>query len=48
MYDIACKWNLKNATNEPIYEIEIESQMYKTILRSARGKGGRGKLGDWD
>ena len=30
----------KNGTNEPIYKIEIESQMYKSILQSPRGKGG--------
>ena len=30
----------KNGTNEPIYKIEIESQMYKSILESPRGKGG--------
>ena len=30
----------KNGTNEPIYKIEIESQMYKSILHSPRGKGG--------
>ena len=30
----------KNGANEPIYKIEIESQMYKSILRSPRGKGG--------
>ena len=37
------------ATNELIYKIEIELQMYKTNLRLPGGKReGEDKLGDWD
>ena len=32
-------WNLKNDTNEVIYETEIELQMQKTILWLPGGKG---------
>ena len=30
MYDITYMWNLKNNTNELIYEIETNSQTWKT------------------
>ena len=37
----------QNCTNEPIYEIKIESQMQKTNTVT-EGKWGRDKLENWD
>ena len=45
-YDITHMWNLKYSTNEPIYEIETDSQIQKTNLWLPKEKGG-GKLGVW-
>ena len=46
-YDIIYMWNLKNYTNELIYKIETDSQIWKTSLRLSQGKG-RDKSGVWD
>ena len=42
-------WNLKYDRNEPIYETETNSQVWKTDLWLPRGSGwGRDQLGVWD
>ena len=42
-------WNLKQDTNELIYETEIDSRTQKTGLWLPKGKGDGGdKLGVWD
>ena len=47
-YDIACMWNLKYDTNEPIYKTEIDSRTRRTDLWLPRG-GHRRKdgVGGW-
>lgn len=42
-------WNLQYATNEPIYKIEIDSQIVQTCGCKGAGWGGGGKdeLGVW-
>ena len=48
-YDIAYMWNLKYDRNQPIYETETNSQVWKTDLWLPRGSGwGRDQLGVWD
>ena len=47
-YDITYMWNLKYDTNEPIYEIETESQTYRADLWLPRGRPfGEGWGGGW-
>ena len=47
-YDITYMWNLKCDTNEPIYEIETESQTQRTDWWLPRGSGlGRDGVGGW-
>ena len=47
-YDITYMWNLKNSTNELIYETETDSQTQKTNLWLPKGKAVGDKLGVWD
>ena len=47
-HDITYLWNLKNDTNELIYNMEIDSQTQTTNLRLPKGMGARDKLGGWD
>ena len=48
-YDITHMWNLKNDTNELIYETETDSQIQKTNLWLSKGKvRGRDKSGTQD
>lgn len=42
LYDIAYVWHLKNVTDELIYRTETDSQIQKTNLWLAKGKGGSG------
>ena len=42
---ITCKWNLKYDTNEPIYEMEIDSQTWRADLWLPRGTGWGGPIG---
>ena len=47
-YDITYVWNLKDDTNEPLYEIETESGIQRTDWWSPRGRrldGWIGRLG---
>ena len=41
-------WNLRNGTDEPVYKVEIETQMQRTNVWIPRGKGGWEELGDQD
>ena len=42
-------WNLKNVTNEPIYNPEIVTDVeYKFMVMVGGRKGWRHKLRDWD
>ena len=45
-------WNLRNGTDEPVYKVEIETQMQRTNVWTPRGERGGGwlcdELGDWD
>ena len=43
-YDITYMWNLKYDTNELIYEIETDSQTWKTNSWLPKGKGGGGMV----
>ena len=49
-YHLYVKSKKKKDTNELIYKIEIDSQLYKTNLWLPKGRGGweRDKLGRWD
>ena len=38
-YDVTYMWNLKDGTNEPIYQIETDSQTQRTDLWLPRGRG---------
>ena len=42
LYDITYMWNLKYDTNELIQKTKTDSEIYKTNLWLARGKGGGG------
>ena len=48
-YDITYMWNLKYGTNESIYKIEADSQIWRTDLWLPRGReegmGWTGSLG---
>ena len=47
-YDITYVWNLKDDTNEPLYEIETESGIQRTYWWSPSGRrldGWIGRLG---
>lgn len=39
-------WNLKQTTNELIYNVETDSQTEKTNLRSPKGREGRGRINE--
>ena len=48
-HDITYMYNLKDDTNELIYETETDSRTSKTNLWLPKGKGGgQDKLGVWD
>ena len=48
IYGITYTWNLKNNTNEIIYETETNLQTWKTDYGYQWEKNGRDKLGVWD
>ena len=41
-YDITYMWNLKNDTNELIYQTDTDSQTQRMNLWLPKGKGGEG------
>ena len=50
-YDIICTWNLRQDSNELIYETEIDSQTDNKLMVTKWGSGvagGRDKVGVWD
>ena len=49
-YDITYRWNLKNDTNELIYNNRNRLTDFENKLMVTKGErwGGRGKLGGWD
>ena len=45
LYDVTCKWNLKNNSNESLHQTETDSQRWKTNLGLPDGRETNGEYG---